>query len=424
MNVDQAKIVYQNYEKRFFIHPNSKSVELPEAQIYIVIPSYGETGLNDTILSLASCKMPLAKVCVLVVVNDRVEDSENIKNLNRDSIENLEKLQSEMAGFQLLWFDSGNLTDKNAGVGLARKIGLDAVILNCKKTDSNPAMICLDADCTVAENYLTRIEEEFLNTTAEVATMGFDHALLPNSESVLNKGILQYEMFLEYYRLGLWISGYPFYFHTVGSSMAFKAIPYAKSGGMNQRKAGEDFYFLHKLFPHYETIELTGNLVFPSSRISTRVPFGTGRFQQQWLEKEQIQLQSYNPEIFKWLGVFLRACKNVIEANVDFNHSFSEFLNLHSDSPIYIAEFEVNRELEEILKSSPQKSQRIKSFYRWFDGLKVLRFVHFFHARLSHQIPEFAAIVLLPELSKYEGIKEKIIFIRKHLAENRSDDRF
>jgi hypothetical protein len=206
--------------------------------------------------------------------------------------------------------------------------------------------------------------------------------------------------------------------------MAFKAIPYAKSGGMNQRKAGEDFYFLHKLFPHYETIELTGNLVFPSSRISTRVPFGTGRFQQQWLEKEQIQLQSYNPEIFKWLGVFLRACKNVIEANVDFNHSFSEFLNLHSDSPIYIAEFEVNRELEEILKSSPQKSQRIKSFYRWFDGLKVLRFVHFFHARLSHQIPEFAAIVLLPELSKYEGIKEKIIFIRKHLAENRSDDRF
>ena len=69
----------------------------------------------------------------------------------------------------------------------------------------------------------------------------------------------------------------PYSYHTIGSAFAVSASSYAKQGGMNRRKAGEDFYFISKLIKGEKFGEITKTKVIPSPRISDRVPFGTGR---------------------------------------------------------------------------------------------------------------------------------------------------
>lgn len=46
---------------------------------------------------------------------------------------------------------------------------------------------------------------------------------------------------------------------------------------MNQRKAGEDFYFLHKFSILDQLGEINVEIVLPLARSSDRVPFGTGK---------------------------------------------------------------------------------------------------------------------------------------------------
>ena len=59
--------------------------------------------------------------------------------------------------------------------------------------------------------------------------------------------------------------------------MAVRAHAYARQGGMNRRQAGEDFYFMQKLVDGEQVENIAEATVFPSARLSHRVPFGTGK---------------------------------------------------------------------------------------------------------------------------------------------------
>src|SRR5439155_23761617 len=71
--------------------------------------------------------------------------------------------------------------------------------------------------------------------------------------------------------------------------MAVGADSYRNQGGMNKRKAGEDFYFLHKVIPLGGFTDLTGTTVIPSARPSDRVPVGTGKAVRSFLEGQEIK---------------------------------------------------------------------------------------------------------------------------------------
>jgi hypothetical protein len=416
---ESAKIVYRNYIQRFFIHPVSAQANLPEADMYVVIPSYGEEELERTLTSLAVCPILSARVCVVVVVNDKENESPQIRRLGDDSLALVADFASRCPGVSWVAIDALGLKDKNAGVGLARKIGMDAVVLRCVETGENPVLICLDGDCLVSSDYLLRLETEFLNSQAQVAVLEFSHRIEESPDPDLETGIGQYELFLEYYRLALHSAGYPFFYHTVGSSMACKALAYARSGGMNQRKAGEDFYFLHKLFPHYQTIEISGAMVFPSPRISVRVPFGTGRFQMNWKEKGALIHETYHPEVFSILSGFLKACFRFLESpGAETEGIFHTFFGSHSLSRSWFQEFEAAKNLTAVLNSSGKPDQRKKAFFRWFDGLRVLRFVHYFSAAFPKVAPAEGIACLLPEPNPENETESLVLRVRKYLAEN------
>jgi hypothetical protein len=155
--------------------------------------------------------------------------------------------------------------------------------------------------------------------------------------------------------------------------MAIRAAAYARAGGMNTRKAGEDFYFLHKLFPITRIDFLPETAVYPSGRTSDRVPFGTGRAMLKMEEGEP--MHTYHWDIFKEL-------REVFSAFHQFFHystgqvteaitGFSEYTRA------YLSEIAFERYFDEIKRRSHSRLQYDKAFWTWFNGIKMLKFIHF-----------------------------------------------
>ena len=155
---------------------------------------------------------------------------------------------------------------------------MDLALERFKKIGYNGIIAGLDADTTVAENYLYEINHFFINTNNQAASIHFEHPINGYDYNQFNyEQIIYYELHLRYYKNALQYLELPFAFHTIGSAFALTAKAYARQGGMNRRKAGEDFYFINKLIKGEKFGEINKTMVVPSPRISERVPFGTGR---------------------------------------------------------------------------------------------------------------------------------------------------
>ncbi|HAA13864.1 MAG TPA: hypothetical protein DCE41_20105 [Cytophagales bacterium] len=158
--------------------------------------------------------------------------------------------------------------------------------------------------------------------------------------------------------------------------MAGRPRDYARVQGMNRRKAGEDFYFLHKLIPLGGFTELTYTQVIPSPRLSDRVPFGTGKAMHDWLRHPEGEYLTYDPAIFETLPGFLTALLEAKTTEADWQDLLPL---LHPVLQTWLAEegfLEAWQEAKTQSKSPEAYRQRI---LRWLDGFRILKYVH--HAR-------------------------------------------
>ncbi|OJJ22480.1 hypothetical protein BKI52_07305 [marine bacterium AO1-C] len=363
------------YQERFGYQSAKISSPLPaDTQIIVVIPCFDEPDLVGTLESLAQCTATQTPVEVIVVVNQGVNASSQAIAQNQKTIiqatEWMSKQTFEKLSFHLL--EAYDLPKKYAGVGLARKIGMDEALYRFGSINYNGGIVCLDADCRIAPNYLVALEQTFAQG-AQSASIFFEHRL--DTSPTLNQGILQYELFLRYYVAALRFVGYPYAYHTIGSSMAVCAETYAISGGMNRRKAGEDFYFLHKVAPLGKYYEIAQTAVYPSSRTSHRVPFGTGKAQQKWLDQASEMLFTYDPQTFVDLQVFLNVTRKL------FKTDEASLKTIYEDLPASIQAFfaweELLLQVNTLNKQTAQLESFLKRWFHWLDGLKVLKYVHF-----------------------------------------------
>ena len=117
--------------------------------------------------------------------------------------------------------------------------------------NQNGIIASFDADTLCEANYLIEIENHF-NKYPETnsCTVYFEHPTggTEFSENIYHS-IIQYELYLRYYKQALQHTTFPYVCHSVGSCMVFKASLYTKQGGMNRKQAGEDFYFMQKIVP-------------------------------------------------------------------------------------------------------------------------------------------------------------------------------
>jgi hypothetical protein len=324
--------------------------------------------LEKTLTSILECESTKFITEVIIVLNCALGDEE-AKRFHQIQKKELEQKFNKHAKIIFCFILADDLPVKHAGVGLARKIGMDEAIRRFNEISFDGLLICLDGDCVVNKNYLIGLEKyACAPETYNTICLHFEHDLNTEQNETLNKGIIYYELFLRYYKESLSYCGFPYSFHTIGSSMAVKASIYCKAGGMNKRKAGEDFYFLTKVFPYGKIIELNTAIVYPSARISKRVPFGTGRAQQNFIEKQNEEYTTYAFRSFEDLKQFFAT--DLYAAEFDFN-TFPQTVKQ------FLPETDLKNKLAEIKNNTSTKQQFQKRFFDWFDGFMILKFAHF-----------------------------------------------
>ena len=361
------------YFKRY-AYPSKLFSDDPDSNltISIVIPCFNEPDIISSISSLNACH-PISGTEVIIVINESENCDAKISLQNQKTINEIKKWQtSESLNFSLLVHYLIAPT-KDAGVGFARKVGMDEAARRFEITGNTKGVICcFDADSICSKNYLQSIYNSFyLNKPRpHGAAIYFEHPV-PENEG-LSLGIIQYELHLRYYVQALRYIGYPYAHQTVGSSMAVRSDIYQKVGGMNKRNAGEDFYFLHRVMPTGNFIDITDSVIYPSARVSNRVPFGTGKVMEKWSTRSSDEFLTYNFDSFLDLKILFDQTEEYYRGNIEELNS-----QLPESVKAYLAHGSFNNVHQRLVRQSTNLDSFTHNWYQYFDGFRVLKFLHY-----------------------------------------------
>ena len=362
----------------------------------IVIPALDEfTPLKDLLNSLEqNDNNYLNMILIIVVINNLKSHSDQIKRNNQETIDYLrDKYISDSKSLLNLGIVDASsfgkeLPEKNGGVGFARKLGMDFALMNFdyQSNDKN-IIICLDADCLVKSNYLEEISKKTSAGNSNCGFINFEHKANSQSEEA---AIINYEIFLRYYVLGLKYANSPFAFHSIGSTMFCDVNSYIKVGGMNKRKAGEDFYFMQKLALISKIDEIRTTKVYPSARPSWRVPFGTGQRVNRFLSNVQNEYLLYSPNSFEVLKIWLSILGDDI--NYSSNILMSNAKKIHKDLYDFLMINHFPESWNKILQNSNSELQLNLQKKLWMNGFRTMKLIHFLKDNSFPQINMFFAL--------------------------------
>ena len=175
---------------------------------------------------------------------------------------------------------------RRQGVGWARKRLFDAIV---RELPADALVVSLDADTRVDADYLRRLALTF-DRHPDWAALSVPYYHRLSGDEGIDRPLLRYECYMRHYLLQLLALRraltprvpFPYAFTAIGSAMAFTCRAYLRCGGITPLQGGEDFYLMQKFAKtgHVGLFLEGGDAdyipLFPSGRISRRVPFGTG----------------------------------------------------------------------------------------------------------------------------------------------------
>ena len=161
---------------------------------------------------------------------------------------------------------------KGYGIGIARKLLMDLI---SKVANTDDIIISMDADTVFGNEYFASVAENLrINPAASAIAVPYYHKLSYNEE--LDRAMLRYEIYMRAFAINMWRIRNPYSFTALGSAIAMPVWAYKASGGMTPKLSGEDFYFLQKIVKTGRLLHWNSEIVFPATRLSNRVFFGTG----------------------------------------------------------------------------------------------------------------------------------------------------
>ncbi len=404
-------------------HPE-QFIQTPPSQnlkLVVTVPCYNEPDLITSLSSLADCDQTGDDVEVVVMVNQPVDCNKEVRKNNDRTVSQFHEWNQEQ---HLNWirFRLAVATDipkRRAGVGHARKMAMDEAVrrlLWAQRPDTG-VIVGFDADCLCDKNYLRAVEDHFLaNPTTDGCSIYFEHTLEGPFDKKIYQGITRYELHLRYLVNALRFSGLPFAFHTLGSAMAVRCSVYQSQGGMNRRKAGEDFHFLQKVMAQGRYSDLTATRILPSPRTSDRVPFGTGKAMMDWVNSTSPSRETYNPAIFDLLKLWIATIPGLYDAH---GPEITSALNsLPKPLREFLVQIDFSQRIEEINRQSTSEKTFVNRFYRTFNALKVLKLVHHLRDRLypNVEVTEAANSLLKKSgrrLPKNTSARELLLIFRE-----------
>ena len=352
----------------FFADKPEETVEL-----IVIIPCFDDEFIFNTLESLENACRVRPKIEVIVHVNSGEQTPPEIVERNKNiAIElNHKAAAGFYKNFRLLPILTEGTARKKAGVGFARKAAMDEAVRRFAAINRPEGLIVsLDADSLVDKTYFQALVKAMNHTGANCFTFQFQHCYDASvyPENVINACKL-YEIYLRYYRLALKMFDFPFAIHTIGSCFAIRVEAYIKLGGMPPKQGGEDFYFLQKAVKMRQVFEVRKPIVFPSPRISDRVPFGTGPAVRNIVKHGQYEV--YNFTLFGLLRDFYNLLPALAQVEVQ------------KQIPSVIMDFIGRTRFDAILAECRNYSSSPSSFAKricdHFDAFFIVKFLNSFN---------------------------------------------
>lgn len=239
------------------------------------------------------------------LVRDLVARARSERQHPRAPLRMLSEVSFEAGRLSVLLIDATQesycLAEKE-GVGRARKMGADAACaLFAGRRTSSPFVGFGDADCQLTAAQFEALERPWSEQPAALL-YPFEHTSC--GEHAIDRAMRLLQLSFLLYVVGLHRAGSPYAYHCLGSAMAVSVPHYAAVRGVPNRQAGEDFHLLAKLAKLAPLRRLELPVVRIGTRLSERVPFGTGPSLARALERAQGPT-TYDPAIYDRLGQVL-----------------------------------------------------------------------------------------------------------------------
>lgn len=350
----------------------------------VVIPVLAETAnIPSTFASLAANPdVNLRETMVLAVINNSTETGADKIADNQLLLAKLRNSDPQVCGGlipgeSLFWIDASSFgfeISLKGGVGEARKLGMDVVLPHLEQ--ATPSLIfCLDADTLVEPDYLPSAVK-FFSAHPEVSGAVFRFCHQDSTDPGESAAIAEYELFMRYYVIALRYSGSPYAYYSLGSALVCTADGYVRAGGMRERNGGEDFYFMQALRKSGGIGQINSSCVFPSSRPSDRVPFGTGPRIREIMQGNSLKF--YHPAIFLELKKLYAAIAAIssVEDFVRLPVLLEEVLS--ADAKLFFKNNAFDQVWPDMFKHNRTSCERLAlAFNVWFDAFMILKFIHF-----------------------------------------------
>jgi hypothetical protein len=361
----------------------------PRWRQVLVLPAYRESpALLDDLRQLPAGP---GRSLVILVLNRPDRDKDPLANAGlRARIQQLMQDTGEGAPPLLPLNDHSDLylldletlhgaTPASQGVGLARKAGCDlALEWMAQGIIGGEWICCTDADARLPDDYFTRLER--IDANAVAAVFPFLH--MADGPDTCERATALYELRLHHHVLGLEYAGSPYAYHSLGSCLAFSSSAYARVRGFPRRAGAEDFYLLNKLAKLGTVARPGGRPVRITSRLSARVPFGTGPAVQAIAARKQPEAAPvfYHPFCYEVLRALLDALPRLATQPAQ---DLAALLGQQGLSPGQarlahdkLQALGLQKCLEHCRRQAGSSAQFLRYFHEWFDAFVVLKFIH------------------------------------------------
>ena len=349
-------------------------------KLYVTIPVMDEVDfIQKTLQSIG--KQSFRNFEVIINVNQpdswwedniRVEICEN----NQATLKFLEDFK-KMTDYKLHIIDKSSkgkgFSDKESGVGWARKIMMDEIAENISNNDDD-IIVSLDADTEFDEGYFQSIVDTFsLKSNKKAVAMANPYYHRLTDEGISDRAVLRYEIYMRNYVSNLLRINCPYSFTALGSAIVLPISSYKKINGIVPKKSGEDFYFLQKLRKSGRIIVYNSEKVYPASRFSDRVPFGTGPAMAKGVVGDWDSYPIYHYSLFDKVGETYNLFEKIYNEDIETKTPMSEFLE---------SQFKEGNIFIPLKKNSKTLNQFVRACHEKIDALRVLQFLRLEHQKL------------------------------------------
>jgi hypothetical protein len=286
-------------------------------------------------------------------------------------------------------FSPGNgWKGKAQGVGWARKVLMDRIL---EEADDLDVILSLDADTSFNPGYFESVALNLVQHPSAVA-LSVPYFHYRTGLESLDRAMLRYEIYMRTYAINLWMIDNPYSFTALGSAIALPVWACRAIGGITPKLSGEDFYFLQKLVKYGTILHWNPEMVFPATRLSDRVYFGTGPALIKGVAGDWKSYPVYSPELFGNIRLTMDC----------FNRLFSEDVETPLDE--FLETRMGGKPWSLLRKNSRTAAQFVRACYEKIDGLRILQYLKEQNEKTG--IPDEQSALALVELIRQEHDRE------------------